>query len=167
MITNTKLQVMYFATLIVLIYCGFILISYKTYIQHDHVYYLKIWELDAQGINPYSILNPYGPVNILIGKLIIFDSVAPKLFMLINLGVSLIVFIIFFKNRFYKLRYKLLFLVLIPFNPLFFYISVIYGLNDTMVSTLVLYSIIFKLKDNKPSKPVINIFFCKYLGFRS
>ena len=75
MITNTKFQVMYFATLIVLIYCGFILISYKTGIQHDHVYYLKIWELDAQGVNPYSINNPYGPVNILIGKLIIFDSI--------------------------------------------------------------------------------------------
>ena len=154
MTINANLKVMSFATLLLLVYCGFISISYITGIQHDHVYYLKIWELDAQGINPYTILNPYGPVNILIGKLIIFDSVAPKLFMLINLGVSLIVFIIFFKNRFYKLRYKLLFLVLIPFNPLFFYISVIYGLNDTMVSTLVLYSIIFKLKD----KPILSAF---------
>ena len=93
---------MYFATLIVLIYCGFILISYKTGIQHDHVYYLKIWELDAQGVNPYSINNPYGPVNILIGKLIIFDSIAPKLFMLANFGLSLMFFIAFFKSRFYK-----------------------------------------------------------------
>jgi hypothetical protein len=48
----------------------------------------------------------------------------------------------------------LLFLILIPFNPLFFYISVIYGLNDTLVSTLVLYSIIFKLKN----KPILSAF---------
>jgi len=148
MITNTKLQVMYFATLIVLIYCGFILISYKTGIQHDHVYYLKIWELDAQGVNPYSINNPYGPVNILIGKLIVFDSIAPKLFMLANFGLSLIVFIAFFKSRFYKLRNIFLFLILIPFNPLFFYISVIYGLNDTLVTSLIIYAVIFNHKKN-------------------
>ena len=148
MITNTKFQVMYFATLIVLIYCGFILISYKTGIQHDHVYYLKIWELDAQGVNPYSINNPYGPVNILIGKLIIFDSIAPKLFMLANFGLSLMFFIAFFKSRFYKLRNILLFLILIPFNPLFFYISVIYGLNDTLLTSLIIYAVIFNHKKN-------------------
>jgi len=147
MTVNAKLQVNYFTILLLLIYCGLVLIGYKTGIQHDHTYYLKIWELDAEGINPYSIRNPYGPVNILIGKLIMFDPIAPKLFMLVNFGLSLTIFITFFKNRFYKLRAILLFLILIPFNPLFFYISVVYGLNDTLISTLVLYSIIFKLRN--------------------
>jgi hypothetical protein len=145
-----KFKVRLFKAILLLIYFAFILVGYSTGIQHDHIYYLKIWELDAQEINPYSILNPYGPVNILIGKLIILDPIAPKIFMIVNFAFSLLVFISFFEKRFYKLRYNFLFLILIPFNPLFFYISVIYGLNDTIVSTLVLYSIIFKFR-NKPS----------------
>lgn len=127
-----------------LLYICFIPITIKAGIQHDYIYYVKIWNLDQEGSNPYSILNPYGPLNIMLGKLILIDPIAPKIFMLINFAGALIFLSHHLKQSLQNNNNLYWFLLLFPLNPLFFYVTVIYGLNDTLVATLLIYAIIFK-----------------------
>jgi Gpi18-like mannosyltransferase len=134
--------------LLIIIYTSFIPVLIKTGIQHDHLYYIEIWNLDSQGLNPYSIRNGYGPINIALGKLISLNPIAPKLFMLINFAISLLILTLHLKDRIVSRKHIIQMLVLIPLNPLFIYITVIYGLNDTLIASLIIYAVIFNQKNN-------------------
>jgi hypothetical protein len=134
--------------LLIIIYASFIPVLIKTGIQHDHLYYIEIWNLDSQGLNPYSIRNGYGPINIVLGKLISLNTIAPKLFMLINFAISLLILTAHLKDKIVTKKQIVQILVLIPLNPLFIYITVIYGLNDTLIASLIIYAVIFNQKKN-------------------
>lgn len=134
--------------LLIIIYTSFIPVLIKTGIQHDHLYYMEIWNLDLQGLNPYSIRNGYGPINIALGKLISLNPIAPKLFMLINFAISLVILTFHLKDKIVSRKHIIQILVLIPLNPLFIYITVIYGLNDTLIASLIIYAVIFNQKKN-------------------
>ena len=134
--------------LLIIIYASFIPVLIKTGIQHDHLYYIEIWNLDSQGLNPYSIRNGYGPINIALGKLISLNPIAPKLFMLINFAISLLILTLHLKDRIVSRKHIIQMLVLIPLNPLFIYITVIYGLNDTLIASLIIYAVIFNQRNN-------------------
>jgi len=137
-----------------------IYLAVKSGIQHDHLYYQKLWKLDSEGKNPYSILNPYGPAVVLLGKLIAFGDITPKIFMCLNFFIAILVLAISFRRNLSNVRAITLFSLLTFLNPLFFYIVIIYGLNDTLVATFVIYAIISKAKNK-------SFFLGLFLGFAS
>lgn len=123
-------------------------LAVKSGIQHDHLYYQDLWKLESEGKNPYSILNPYGPVVVLLGKLITFGDLTPKIFMCLNFFIAILVLTIRFRKTLSSVMEMTIFSLLTVFNPLFFYIIVVYGLNDTLVATFVIYAVVFKQKNN-------------------
>ena len=117
-------------------------------IQHDHLYYQELWKLDREGKNPYSILNPYGPVIVVLGKLSAFGDLTPKVFMCSNFFLAIFALAISFKRTLTNVMEMIIFCLLTFLNPLFFYIVIIYGLNDTLVATFIIYAIVFR-QNNK------------------
>ena len=132
-------------------------ICFSTGIQHDYVWYLHRWENDHTGQNPWALedavpgnvrINPYGPVHVLLGYLILFSPEAPKIFMLVNFLIANFFFLKTFLATCPNKKYLIMYGLIIPANFLLVTVIAIYGLNDTLVSTMLLYAIIAK-KHNK------------------
>lgn len=136
-----------FISLLIAIIPVQIYLAIKSGIQHDHLYYQDLWKLDSVGKNPYSILNPYGPVIVLLGKLTAFGDLTPKIFMCMNFFIAILALALGFRKTLSHITEMILFSLLTVFNPLFFYIVIFYGLNDTLVATFVIYAILFKKKN--------------------
>ena len=136
--------------LILSIFFGLFLVNLliRTGISSDHLWYLNLWEIEQAGGNPYTVQNPYGPINSFLGLLLSFGTLAPKLFMFFVFSILLIYiakYYIFPKSRF---REKLFFILIIPLNFFVIYSTVIVGFNDTFIASLVGAAIVFKLKNN-------------------
>ena len=136
-----------FVSTLILIMPIQIYLAVQSGIQHDHLYYQELWKLDREGKNPYAILNPYGPVIVLLGKLIAFGDLTPKIFLCSNFFIAILVLAISFRKTLSNFMEMIIFSLLTILNPLFFYIVIIYGLNDTLVATFIIYAIVFKQKN--------------------
>jgi hypothetical protein len=121
-----------------------IYLAVQSGVQHDHLYYQELWKLDSEGKNPYAILNPYGPVIVLLGKLIAFGDLTPKIFMCSNFFMAILALAISIRRTLSVVMEMIIFSLLTFLNPLFFYIVIIYGLNDTLVATFIIYAVIFR-----------------------
>lgn len=136
-----------FVSTLILIMPIQIYLAVQSGIQHDHLYYQELWKLDREGKNPYAILNPHGPVIVLLGKLIAFGDLTPKIFLCSNFFIAILVLAISFRKTLSNFMEMIIFSLLTILNPLFFYIVIIYGLNDTLVATFIIYAIVFKQKN--------------------
>jgi hypothetical protein len=125
-------------------------------IRHDYFWYLHRWQADLAGNNPWNLedaipgnvrINPYGPVHVLIGKLSLYSSIAPKLFMVVLFLSSILVFLLVFRSKLatkFGMTYLIFYLFL---NFLIFNVVAVYGLNDSAVSAIVMLSLIARYKN--------------------
>lgn len=116
-------------------------------VQHDHLAYMKMWKLAQLGQNPWAIENPYGPLNYVLGLLIDFNVIAPKIFMALFFSITIFYYITYFKLYNQDFQRVTLFVFLIPLNFLVICITLIYGLNDTFVASLIGLAVISRQKN--------------------
>jgi len=118
-----------------------------TGIQHDHIWYLREWIEESKGQNPWQVVNPYGPIQVLLGYGIRIHFLIPKLVMVWLFMLANFYFYTSQRGDLLTCRKRLYFLFLIPFNFLVVNIVMIYGLNDTLVASLVILAIDAKIKN--------------------
>ena len=135
-------------TLLFCLYLAFgTVLAINTGIQHDHIWYLSEWIEESKGQNPWHVVNPYGPIHVLLGIGIAIDPLFPKLTMFWIFMFSNLYF--FVSQKGYKLirQKKLYLLLLIPLNFMVINFGIIYGLNDTLVAAFLILALDAKLKN--------------------
>jgi len=124
-------------------------ICLETGVQHDYHAYIKQWQLLLEGSPPWSTDNAYGPIHTVIGYLMPFGQLIPKLFFVSLLLIGNFFLVHEILNERGVSKINLTYFIIIPANILIIGIGIIYGLNDTLVAALVVFAIIFRHRGHK------------------
>ncbi len=106
--------------------------------QHDYLFYLQQWRLVLAGDNPWATSNAYGPGHNALAPLLAFGDFGPKYFIVATLLLASTLL----AARLWTARGGAglygPYLLAIPTNVLVVGMGVIYGLNDGLVTALVI-----------------------------
>jgi hypothetical protein len=114
--------------------------------RHDYRAYLRQWRLLLDGSDPWSTDNAYGPVHTLIGFLLPYGTLAPKLFMVgaLLLANAALVFILLRERGINPIL--IIYLLAVPTNLLVVGAGVIYGDNDVLVAALLVPAVLLRTR---------------------
>ena len=113
-------------------------------IQHDQRYYVKQWQILLAGGDPWSTTNTYGPIYTLLGYLLPFGRLAPKLLMVGALLAANAVLVVELMRARGIHPIQAIYLLAIATNVLFIGVGVIWGLNDALVAALLIASVLLR-----------------------
>ena len=115
---------------------------------HDYSSYLKQWEIINSGLDPWiGTSNAYLPVHNMFAPLIKINNSLPKIIFFLLFAIPLYLTSIEslnFKNELSQ-NSKIALFSIFCFSPFCVSFSILYGLNDTIVSGLILFALYFSL----------------------
>ena len=123
--------------------------------RHDYLAYLVHWKLILEGSNSWVTNatgvghNAYGPFHSIYAYFLFFGILGPKFF---QLTIFLVANFFLLKelhkiNFFLEKKNILFYLLAVPGNFLTLNVTAILGLNDTLVASIVLFAVLFRLNE--------------------
>lgn len=126
--------------------CAMIWLALASGVQHDYGPYLQQWQLVLSGSDPWATDNAYGPLHNVLAYLLPLGDLAPKLAIvgaLLVANAALLSVLI----RSAAEGWFAIYLLAVPANCLIVSMAFAYGLNDALVSALVVGAIIARQGD--------------------
>lgn len=112
--------------------------------QLDYPTYLQHWRRLVQGGDPYSPSNTYGPLYTVLGVLLPWGTLAPKLFMVGALLLANAALVVALVRERGLSPLLIIYLLAIPTNVLAVQVGVVYGLNDALVAALLVLAVLLR-----------------------
>jgi hypothetical protein len=114
--------------------------------QHDYVAYLSQWKLVLNDADPWSTDNTYGPLHVVLGYLLPFGTLVPKLVMVgCLLAANAALAICLIVSRLKPIAY-LHYLIVILANVDVISIGIDYGLNDALAAALITIALLLRFR---------------------
>lgn len=105
------------------------------------------WDLVLSGGDPWSTNNTYGPAHNLLAALFALHPMFPKVIYVLAWQASSWYLVHQLAHRGINLPWLIFWLVVLPFNPLFWSFGVVYGTMDSLVAALCLSALAWRQAD--------------------
>jgi hypothetical protein len=116
--------------------------------QHDYRDYVLQWRFLLSGGNPWWTNISYGPLQLVIGFLLPWGTLAPKFFMVLALLAANAALVPALVRERGTNPIGIVYLLAIPTNVLVVGIGAVYGLNDTFVAALLAFAVLLRHRGN-------------------
>ena len=117
--------------------------------QHDYRAYLSQWQLLLDGADPWSTKrNTYGPLHTIVGYLLPYGPLAPKLLIVSALLLANAALVFNLMRERGVSPILIIYLFAVPANVLAVGVGVVFGLNDATVAALLVTAVLLRLRGN-------------------